>query len=78
MTKNHGDIEILSSVTSCSFRFAKSVLLAIEEGFEDSLLNRDRRCDSIKATDWPNTLADYVFQTENTRATPGKDTVSVR
>lgn len=78
VTGNHGDIQTLATATSCSRRFAKSVLQAISEGTEEELLKRNIRCDSIKATEWPSKIVEYVFQPENTRAMPGQDTVSVR
>lgn len=76
---NHGDIEKLSQATSCSFRFAKKVLEGIDCGKETGILGRDVRCDSIKATDWPDKIYSHVLENpQNTRAVPGQDKVSVR
>ena len=74
----HGDIELLASATSCDWHFAKEVLVAIKNGNESNLLERNVRRDSIKATQWPELLSQFVFMPENTRAVPGQDAVSVR
>ena len=41
-----GSIALLSKYTFCSYRFAKSVLIAIKNGTEDQLF---QRCDAIHA-----------------------------
>ena len=74
----YGDTQILMNATACSWNFADTVLKAISEGIEDQLLTRNVRCESIKATEWPDKIASFVFQPENSRAMPGQDTVSVR
>ena len=75
---SHGDIQTLMDATACSRKFARTILKAVSEGTEDQLLTRNVRCDSIKATEWPDKIANFVFQPEHTRAMPGNDTVSVR
>ena len=72
-----GDVEILAATTSCSWRFAKNVLKAIHGRTESNLLQRNMRCDSIKATDWPNMISDFVLLPENLRAVPGQEMVSI-
>ena len=74
----HGDITSLQSATQTSFVFAKRVLQAISDGTEDSPLKRDVRNDYIKCTQWPDEISTFIFQSENSRAMPGKDSVSIR
>ena len=69
---SHGDIQTLMDATACSRKFARTILKAVSEGTEDQLLTRNVRCDSIKATKWPDKIANFVFQPENTRAMFGK------
>ena len=56
----------------------KNVLKAIHDGTESDLLQRNVRCDNIKATDWPNMISDFVLLPENSRAVPGQEMVSIR
>ena len=77
-TKNHSDITTFSDATNCSRKFAKTVLDAIASGTENGLLKRNLRCDSIKATHWPNEISSFVLGPENSRAVPGQEGVSVR
>ena len=72
-----GDVETLAAATSCSWRFAKNVLKAVHDGTESDLLQRNVRCDNIKATDWPNMISDFVLFPENSRAVPGQEMVSI-
>ena len=75
---NYGDISALQAGTQTSFVFAKGVLQAIAENTEEELLKRDVRADSIKCTEWPSMISEFVFQPENTRAVPGQEDVSIR
>ena len=59
-------------------QFAKDVLIAIKNESEKDLLERNVRRDSIKATQWPEMLSQFVFTLENSRSVPGQDTVSIR
>ena len=77
-TENHSDITTLSDATNCSRQFAKTVLDAIASGTENGLLKRNLRCDSIKATHWPNEISSFVLGPENSCAVPGHEGVSVR
>ena len=71
------DINMLSDATNCSQHFSRLVLQAIESKTENDLLQRNLRCDSIKATHWPNAIYNFMFQPENTCAVPGQASVSV-
>ena len=73
-----GDAELLASATSCDWHFARDVLKAVKTGSEADLLKRNVKRDSIKATQWPHKIAEFVFRPENSRSVPGQDTVSVR
>ena len=77
-TDSHGDVTALAEAVSCSFRFAKSVITAVANGEEGSLLTRNVRCDALLATDWPTKLESYVLEPENSRAVPGNKQVSIR
>ena len=72
-----GDVETPAAATSCSWRFAKNVLKTIHDGTESDLLQRNVRCDSIKVTDWPNMISDFVPLQENLRAVPEQEVVSI-
>ena len=54
------------------------MLDAIASRTENGLLIRNLRCDSIKATHWPNEISSFVLGPENSRAVPGQEGVSVR
>ena len=72
------DASLLSTATNCSVKFARKVLNAINLGTEAKLRAlRKERSDSIHVSEWPMKIAEYVFRPENSRATPGQDTVSV-
>ena len=72
------DASLLSTATNCSMKFARKVLNAINSGTEAKLRAlRKERSDSIHASEWPTKIAEFVFRPENSRATPGQDTVSV-
>ena len=68
----------LHKVIKCDREFAKKVILAIKDNKVDKLFTRETRKDAIKATDWPETLKEFVYKPENSRAVPGMDTVSIR
>ena len=73
-----GDATLLSNTTNCSVKFARKVLNAVATGAEEQLRNlRKERFDSIHVTEWPSKISEFVFRPENSRATPGQDTVSV-
>ena len=72
------DASILSSVTNCGLRFARKVLHAIDENKEAELLTlRKERFDSISVSEWPAKISEFVLRPENSRATPGQESVSV-
>ena len=72
------DATLLSNATHCSIKFSRKVLTALKSGKEDQLrVLRKERFDSIHVTEWPSKITEFVFRPENSRATPGQDTVSV-
>ena len=74
-----GDANILSSAVNCSQKFARKLLNAIANNSEKELLElRKTRFDSIHVTEWPRKITEFVFRSENSRAVPGEETVSVR
>ena len=56
-----GDLRTLSKATS--------------EGNETELLTCNLRCDSIKATHWPQLISEYVLKPENSRAVNGQEMI---
>jgi hypothetical protein len=73
-----GSTNLLAKYTCSSRAFAKSVLESIKEGTESSLVDRQRRCDSIHAErGWTDRIAEFVLRPENARAAPG-ETVSIK
>ena len=73
-----GDATLLSNVTHCSVKFARKVLTALKSEEDDQLrVLRKERFDSIHVSEWPSKITEFVFRPENSRATPGQDTVSV-
>ena len=77
-TDSHRGVTALAEAVGCSFRFAKSVITAVANGKEGSLLTRNVRSDALLATDWPTKLESYVLEPENIRAVPGNEQVSIR
>lgn len=75
---DHGHVLSLASATGSSRKFAKAVLEAIRDKKENELIARNVRNDSIKATDWPLKISEFVLQPDIARAVPGNDTISVR
>ena len=76
---SRGSIALLSKYTFCSYRFAKSVLIAIKNGTEGQLLQRKTRCDAIHAdTLWTDRIIQFVLQPENSRACPGQEKISIK
>lgn len=74
-----GDSMILSGAVNCCQKFAQKVIKEIGNGSEANLLQlRKTRFDSIHVTEWPSKIVQYVFRSENSRAVPGEETVSVR
>ena len=74
-----GSIALLSKYTFCSYRFAKSVLIAIKNGTEGQLLQRKTRCDAIHAdTLWTDRIILFVIQPENSRACPGQERITIK
>ena len=52
--KAHGDSCILANATSCTIKFSRRVLEAIDTGTEDNLLMpQKQRIDAIKCSQWP-------------------------
>lgn len=76
--EHHGDITLLANTVSCGIRFARKVLKALKNGEEHTLFEKNIRCDSVLATDWPQKLEQFVLEPENSRAVPGQDTISIR
>ena len=73
-----GDASVLATATNYSKRFARKVLKALDSGTEEDLKQlRKERFDSIHVTEWPTKIVEFVLRPENSRATPGQDTVSV-
>ena len=76
---DRGSVSLLAKYTSCSWRFAKSVLLAIKNGTVEELLVRNTRCDSIHAnTLWTDRIVEFVLRPDNSRACPGQEKVSIK
>ena len=75
---HHGDVSLLANAVSCGRMFAKKVLQAVHDGEEESLYERNIRCDSLLASDWPKKLEQFVLEPENSRAVPGQDNISIR
>ena len=76
-TGNHCDVTILATATSCHFNFAK-VLQAIQSGDKQLLYTRNTKCNTIKATHWPEEISKFVLNESNSRSVPGKEQVSVK
>ena len=72
-----GDITLLSQAVGSCRKYAAQILQAIRDGNEESLFHRSLRQDSIKATNWPQELAEYAKQTSNSRACPGFEKVRI-
>ena len=78
-TSVRGSTSMLAHYTTCSWRFAHSVLTAIENGTKTDLLTRNVRCDAIHADRyWTNRIAEFVLFPENARACPGQEKVSIK
>ena len=77
-TKNARDITTLANATSCSWRFAKKVLNAIESGDTEDLYTRQMKYNAIKASEWPEEICKFVLSENNSRSVPGQEQVSVR
>ena len=73
-----GDAKLLSEAVSSSPGYAKKVLRAIKEGDPGKLFKRSLYHNAVKASDWPEVLRDFVLQPENSRAVPGRETISIR
>ena len=73
-----GDITLLSDTIACTRKYAKRILVSIENGTENDLFTNNRRCTSIHASEWPSKLTKFVLLPENSRAVPGQDSVSIR
>ena len=76
--ENHGDVRYLSNAVSCTWKYAKKVLTAIKLGKVNDLFTYNTRCDAITKSDWPALLERFVLLPQNSRAVPGKETVSIR
>ena len=74
---NHGDVQILRRAIGSSWEYANRILKAIEEGKEESLFERATRKDAIKASEWPQRLAEFAKLPSNSRGCPGKETISI-
>ena len=76
---SRGSIQLLSKYTNCSRKFAKSVMLTIENNDIENFLTRNVRCDSIHANrQWTDLIIKYVLKPENARAVPGREQVSIK
>ena len=50
----------LVNAVACSRKFAVKVLKSIKEGSEHKLFDKNIRYDAIKASKWPQLIADFV------------------
>ena len=60
-----------------TWHFARKLLDAVHSGTVDSLRTRKLQHGAIKGTDWPQILRRWVLLPEQSRETPGLETVSV-
>ena len=76
---SRGSIQLLSEYSNCSHKFAKSVMLPIENNGIENYLTRNIRCDSIHANrQWTDLIIKYVLKPENARAVPRREQVSIK
>ena len=64
-------LQYLQQLSPVEENFQKKVLEAIRAANENKLSNRNLRCDSLLAADWPQKLEQFILQTENSCSVPG-------